>query len=152
MRCTSNRMLARIATFNLKPGMLAAFNDILERDVLPLVRKQRGFVTATTVCDSPTIVKFITAWADPVSLQKYHHETYQRVWPLFVDIMDGPPTIALERIHVPLGTISFSEHNLRQTRRNDLLGSFQEVQPVVDIDQLPETKIPPSRAALLRRR
>ncbi len=107
-------MLARIVSFRLKPDTLNAFNEIIEKEALPLVRQQDGFVTAVTVTESDTFVRFVTAWESESALQNFHFGGYQQLWPRFTSLIDGPPTVTIELIHVPLHSILISDYKGRR--------------------------------------
>lgn len=87
-------MIARSVSFHLKPGRAAEFTKLLDRDIIPLLRKQKGFQDE---------IAFITAGgADAVGISvwdlKENAETYARsgypdVLKALKDVVEGTPQV-----------------------------------------------------------
>ncbi len=77
-------MFARRVTMHLKPNSVAEFTQRLEKDVLPLLRKQKGFQDEITfVGQSGTEAFAISLW----------DKTYPEVTKILATVIDGNPQV-----------------------------------------------------------
>ncbi len=87
-------MFARKVSMHLKPNSLAQFTQFEEKEVIPVIRQQKGFRELTAfVSPSGTEAFVITLWDGPESAEAYGRETYPRFVKLLGNVIDGTPTV-----------------------------------------------------------
>lgn len=87
-------MFARIVKFNLKPNRSADFNATLEKQVLPMLRKEAGFQDEIAFAGpSGTEMIGISLWDRKESAETYNAKTYPEVLKAFADLLDGTPQV-----------------------------------------------------------
>ena len=94
-------MYARNVSIKLKPSMLNDFNKTFEQEILPILRKHKGFKDEITffVPDSNDVIA-ISLWDDKESAEAYNTTSYPEVVKLLAKTFDGTPTVrTLEVIH-----------------------------------------------------
>lgn len=87
-------MFARNVSLRLKPDTAAEFSRTLERDVLPLLRKQGGFkdeITFVTQDEREAVT--ISLWDGQASADAYGRDTYPKMLKSLVNVVDGTPEI-----------------------------------------------------------
>ena len=83
---------ARNVRFELKNGKEREFNNLFEKEVLPILRKQEGFQQEVTL-SSPTAVVGVSLWDDRMTAETYHTETYPKVLAKLSDVIQGTPKV-----------------------------------------------------------
>lgn len=87
-------MFARRVYMHLKPDSVAQFTQRLEKDVLPLLRKQKGFQDEITfVGQSGREVFGISVWDRAEDAEVYNRETYPEVAKILASVIDGAPQV-----------------------------------------------------------
>ena len=87
-------MYARIVTLNLKPNHLNDFKETLDKQVLPMLRKQNGFKDEVTfVGVSGTDVRSISFWDKKENADSYNSATYPEVLKMLANVLEGTPQI-----------------------------------------------------------
>ncbi len=87
-------MFARRVSMHLKPNSVAQFTQLEEKEVIPVIRQQKGFRELTAfVSPSGTEAFVITLWDGPEGAEAYGRETYPRVVKLFGNVIDGTPVV-----------------------------------------------------------
>jgi len=87
-------MFARRVYMHLKPNSVAEFTQRLEKDILPLLRKQKGFQDEITfVGQGGTEALESGLWDTPESAEAYNRGTYPEVTKLLATIVDGAPQV-----------------------------------------------------------
>jgi hypothetical protein len=87
-------MYARIVTLNLKPNCLNDFTATLDKQVLPMLRKQNGFKDEVTfVGPSGTEIRTISFWDKKENAESYNSATYPEVLKAFANVLEGSPQI-----------------------------------------------------------
>jgi hypothetical protein len=87
-------MFARRAYMHLKPNRVSEFTQKLEKDVIPTLRKQKGFQDEITfVAPSGTEAFGISLWDRAESAEAYNRGTYPEVTKLLAPVIDGPPQV-----------------------------------------------------------
>ena len=87
-------MYARILTFSLKPNHLSDFRETLDKQVLPMLRKQEGFKdNMTFVGPSGTEIHDITLWDKKENAASYDSATYPEVLKVLSSVLEGTPQI-----------------------------------------------------------
>jgi hypothetical protein len=87
-------MFARRVYMHLKPNSVAELSQRLEKEIIPLLRKQKGFQDEITfVAPSGTEAFGISLWDRAESAEAYNRGTYPEVTKLLATVVDGPPQV-----------------------------------------------------------
>jgi len=87
-------MFARNVSIRLKPNMLADYTRTFENDVLPLLRKQKGFRDEITFVDASGVdVTAISLWENKTDAEAYNTNTYPQVLKTMARFIEGTPTV-----------------------------------------------------------
>jgi heme-degrading monooxygenase HmoA len=87
-------MFARHITFQLKPNMVKEFPVIFEKEILPLVRKQKGFLDELLlVTPEKREVVAISLWETKEHAETYHLEQYREVEKIVGRFAEGTPIV-----------------------------------------------------------
>jgi|SRR6185295_16170466 len=87
-------MFARCVTIPLKPNAVAEFNKTLEKEVLPLLQRQKGFQDELILVSSNgTQALAISLWDQKDSAEAYHRTAYSEVQKLLSKVMEGTPQV-----------------------------------------------------------
>ena len=87
-------MFARIVSVRLKSNMLSDYTRSFENDILPLLRKQKGFKDEFTLSNSSSLdVVAISLWENRASAEAYNTTTYPEVLKTFARLLDGTPKV-----------------------------------------------------------
>jgi len=87
-------MFARSVTMRLKPGTLSEFNKTLEREILPLLQKQKGFRDELTLVSSNgSEVVGISLWDQKQDAETYNRAAYPEVQRILSKVIEGTPQV-----------------------------------------------------------
>ena len=87
-------MFARSVSFHLKPGRSAEFTQTLEKDVLPVLRKQKGFQDEITlVAPSGADAVGISVWDLKEDAETYARGAYAGVLKALKQVVEGTPQV-----------------------------------------------------------
>ena len=87
-------MFARSVTIRLKSNSVAEFNRTLEKEVLPLLQKQRGFQDQISlVASNGTEAVGISLWDNKEDAESYSRATYPEVQKLLAKVSEGTPQV-----------------------------------------------------------
>jgi heme-degrading monooxygenase HmoA len=87
-------MFARNVSMNLKPNTLAEFTRTFEKDVVPVLRQQKGFKDEITFSTpGSTDVIAISLWDSKESADAYNSNTYPQVLKTLDRVLDGTPKV-----------------------------------------------------------
>jgi hypothetical protein len=87
-------MFARTVSIHLKSNMLSDYTRTLEKDVLPLLRKQTGFTDEITLSNPGSRdVIAISLWDNRADAEAYNTNTYPEVLKTFARMIDGTPKV-----------------------------------------------------------
>ena len=85
-------MFARRVYMHLKPNSVAEFTKRLEKDVLPLLRKQKGFQDEIAFVGQGGLEAFaISLWDKAENAEAYNRETYPEVTKILASVVEGAP-------------------------------------------------------------
>jgi hypothetical protein len=87
-------MFARSVSFRLKPNLLADYNRAFENEILPLLRKQKGFkeeIALSNPNDPDAIA--ISLWENKVDAEAYNTNVYPEVLKSVARMVDGTPKV-----------------------------------------------------------
>ena len=97
-------MFARSVTMRLKPNAVSEFNKTLEKEVLPLLQKQKGFRDELTLVSSNgTEVVGISLWDQKQDAEAYNRSAYTEVQRIVSKVIEGTPQV--QTYDVSLSTI-----------------------------------------------
>ena len=87
-------MFARKVTMQLKPNGVAEFTRRMEKEVLPLLRKQNGFQDEMTFIATDDREAFgISLWDRKESAETYHRGSYPEVAKILATVIEGTPQV-----------------------------------------------------------
>ena len=87
-------MFARTVTIRLKSNSVGEFNRMFEKEVLPLLQKQRGFQDELSLVGSNgTEVIAISLWDNKEDADTYNRTTYPEVQKLLAKVSEGTPQV-----------------------------------------------------------
>ena len=87
-------MFARSVTMRLKPNAVAEFNRTLEKEVLPLLQKQKGFRDELALVSSNgSEVVGISLWDQKQDAEAYNRAVYPEVQKIFSKVIEGTPQV-----------------------------------------------------------
>src|ERR1017187_10751027 len=106
-------MFARNAHFRVKSlNMAAEFAQTLENEVLPLLRKQKGFEGEITLSNPGNLERIsMSLWDSKIHAEAYDAHIYAQVLKILSKVIDGKPKIRIfESVALNLdGTVTRSE-------------------------------------------
>ncbi|HEV3455975.1 MAG TPA: hypothetical protein VHG32_05410 [Thermoanaerobaculia bacterium] len=83
---------ARNVHFQIKNGQTDKFNSVFTNDVLPLLKKQKGFKEELTLANAQHTIG-ISVWEDRPSAEAYNTDTYPQVLAKLSPMLDGTPRV-----------------------------------------------------------
>jgi hypothetical protein len=97
-------MYGRKVSFDLKPNSLNDFNRRQETEIIPILRKQKGFQDVITlVTPDKKHVQAISLWDKVESAEAYDRASFPEVTRLLASVIDGKPKV--ESMEVLTSTI-----------------------------------------------
>ena len=92
-------MFARNVSVHLKSNMLSEYGHVFESQVLPLLRKQKGFRDEITIASSNgQEVTAISLWDNKADAEAYNTNTYPEVLKSFSKVVDGTPRVQTSEV------------------------------------------------------
>jgi hypothetical protein len=87
-------MFARRVHMHLKPNSVAEFTQKLEKEILPLLRKQKGFQDEITFVGQGGTEAFgISLWDKAENAETYSRGTYPEVTKILATVVEGAPEV-----------------------------------------------------------
>ena len=87
-------MYARNVSFRLKSNMQSDYTRTFENQILPLLRKQKGFKEAITLCNRGSVDAIsISLWENKANADDYNTNTYPEVLKTLAKVVDGTPRV-----------------------------------------------------------
>jgi hypothetical protein len=87
-------MFARKVSALLKPNSVSEFAKLMEGEVLPWLRKQKGFLDLIIlVVPNGSEVATISFWDQPASAEAYNRSGYPEVLEILEGLLDGCPYV-----------------------------------------------------------
>ena len=87
-------MYSRNLSFKLKAKSAAEFTKILEGEVIPLLRRQRGFDDAISfIAPDRNEAVAISLWNNKEDVEVYNQKTYPEILKALARVMDGTPKV-----------------------------------------------------------
>ncbi len=91
-------MHARNLTFHLKPNQAAAFTKTMEKDVLPVLRKQNGFKDVITIVNANNDAIAMSLWDKKENAEIYSRDTYAQVLKSLDGVVEGKPVVGIYEV------------------------------------------------------
>ena len=87
-------MFARNVSIRLKPNSVPEFTRTVENDVLPLLRKQKGFQDEITLVVPGGVEAIaISLWDQKDNAESYERGTYPQVLTALAKVTEGTPQV-----------------------------------------------------------
>ena len=87
-------MFARNVSIHLKSNMLSEYSRVFESQILPLLRKQKGFRDEISFASPNGVdVTAISLWDNKADAEAYKTNTYPEVVKTFAKVIDGTPLV-----------------------------------------------------------
>ena len=87
-------MFARNISFQLKSNMLSDYTLTFENEILPLLRKQKGFKEEITLSNPGSQDAIaISLWENKANAEAYNTNTYPQVLRTMARMIDGTPRV-----------------------------------------------------------
>jgi len=87
-------MYARRVSLKLKPNSAAEFTQRLEKEVIPMLRKQKGFQDEITFVAPAGSESFgVSLWDNKESAEAYNRGSYAEVTKILEKLVDGTPRL-----------------------------------------------------------
>ncbi len=87
-------MFARNVSMRLKPNSIAEFTRTLDQEIIPLLRKQKGFQDEITfVVPGGTEAVGISLWDQKENAEAYSRGTYPQVLNALSKVVEGTPQV-----------------------------------------------------------
>jgi quinol monooxygenase YgiN len=83
---------ARNVHLHIKSGKETEFNNLFEKEVLPMLRKQNGFLEEVTLVN-PKGAHFISLWDNRKNAETYETATYPQILAKLTPFIDGTPNV-----------------------------------------------------------
>ena len=87
-------MFARNVSFHLKPNSVTEFTRTIENEIIPLLRKQKGFQDEITFVGQGGREAFaISLWDTAENAEVYNRGTYPEVTKFLATVVEGAPQV-----------------------------------------------------------
>jgi heme-degrading monooxygenase HmoA len=92
-------VFARIVTMRIKPNTASEFTQTIEKRVLPILRKQKGFRDAMTfVSSNGTEVVGVSVWDQKDQAETYNSGGFNEVIKELSKVSDGAPRVQMYEV------------------------------------------------------
>ena len=94
-------MFTRIVELTSKPGKNRQLSDTINDKVLPILKKQKGFVDETVLVSDKedNRVLSLSFWNSREDAEEYHRAEYQKVHDLVRHLLEAEPMIRTFDVH-----------------------------------------------------
>ena len=92
-------MFARTVRMQLKPNSAAEFTRLLEKEVIPLLRKQQGFkdeIAFVPAGDKEAVA--ISLWEGKENAEAYSRGAYPQVLKAMANVLEGTPQVQSSQV------------------------------------------------------
>ena len=87
-------MFERLLTFQIRPNMVSEFPVIFEKEILPLLKKQRGFLDELLlVTPEKKEAVAISLWETKEHAEAYNRELYPQIEKIMEKFIEGFPLV-----------------------------------------------------------
>ncbi|MGI9103198.1 MAG: antibiotic biosynthesis monooxygenase family protein [Terriglobales bacterium] len=90
-------MFTRVVEIRTKQGKSRDFSNTLNEKVLPILRKQQGFVDEITLVSNtePDRILALSFWKSEADAERYHREQFPTVTQVVSPLLETTPTVQL---------------------------------------------------------
>ena len=94
-------MFTRIVELTTKPGKNKQLSDTINDKVLPILRKQKGFVDETVLISDKedNRVLSLSFWNTKEDAEQYHRATYEKVQEMVRSLLEAEPVVRTFDVH-----------------------------------------------------
>jgi len=87
-------MFARNVSLHLKPNSVGEFSRMIDKEIIPLLRKQRGFQDEIMFIASGGLEAVgISLWDEKENAEAYRRKTYPEVMKALAKVVEGTPQV-----------------------------------------------------------
>ena len=87
-------MFARNVSLQLKPNSVGEFSRMIEKEIIPLLRKQKGFQDEIMFIASGGLEAVgISLWEEKENADAYSRKTYPEVMKALANVVEGTPQV-----------------------------------------------------------
>ena len=92
-------MFARTVRMQLRPNSVAEFTSVIEREIIPLLRKQQGFKDEITFVPSDgKEAVAISLWEQKENAEAYGRGSYPEVLKAMAKVVEGTPQVQTSEV------------------------------------------------------
>jgi heme-degrading monooxygenase HmoA len=94
-------MFTRVLELTTKPGKNKQLSDTINDKVLPILKKQKGFVDETVLVSDKedNRVLSLSFWNTREDAEEYHRAQYEKVHEMVRNLLDAEPVIRTFDVH-----------------------------------------------------
>ena len=94
-------MFTRIVELTTKPGKNKQLSDAINDTVLPILKKQKGFVDETVLVSDKedNRVLSLSFWNTREDAEQYHRTEYEKIHETLRHLLDAEPVIRTFEVH-----------------------------------------------------
>jgi heme-degrading monooxygenase HmoA len=94
-------MFTRVVEVNSKPGKSHEIANAINEKVLPILRKQSGFLDETILTSEtePNRVMALSFWKAKEDADRYQREQFAKVTEILSSLIESPPTVRTFNVH-----------------------------------------------------
>jgi heme-degrading monooxygenase HmoA len=94
-------MYTRVVEITAKSGKSKELSNTLDEKVVPILKKQRGFVDETVLVSDtdPTRVLGLSFWNSKEDAERYHQEQYPKIHEMLRPLIETDPAIGTFEVH-----------------------------------------------------
>ena len=93
-------MFVRNVSINLKPNTLTEFTRTMEKEIIPLLRKQKGFRDEITFAiPGGREVLAISLWDEKENAEAYNTSAYPKVLSTLNNVLEGTPQVKVLEVN-----------------------------------------------------
>ncbi len=95
-------MFTRVVELTTKPGKNKQLTDTINDKILPILKKQKGFVDETVLVSDKedNRVLSLSFWNRREDAEEYHRVEYQKVYDLVRHLIEAEPMIRTFDVHM----------------------------------------------------
>ncbi len=94
-------MFTRVVELTSKSGKSKELSDTINEKVVPILKKQRGFVDETVLVSDTesTRVLGLSFWNNKEDAERYHQEQYPKIHEMLKHLLETEPVIRTFDVH-----------------------------------------------------
>src|SRR5215471_17345483 len=94
-------MFTRVVELTSKSGKAKELSNTINEKVVPILKKQRGFVDETVLVSDtdPTRVLGLSFWNSKEDAERYHQNEYPKIREMLSHLLEADPAIRTFEVH-----------------------------------------------------